>query len=74
MRIPAVEKYIVSELMRVGAESVVKIDWATAALEKCYKNKQIRENWPKFTDSVIDILNDAINEVRVAKTWTHKGG
>ena len=72
MRIPALERLVVLQLIKASEGRIEKLNWMTTMLEKLYRNRPLRENWEKFVDQIISILNDALIEARVAKKWTHK--
>ena len=74
MRLPAVERWVVLQLISASQGKVEKQDFMTKALEKFYRCKPIRENWGPFIDRLVSILTDATIEARVSRQWTHEGG
>ncbi len=74
MRLPAVERFVVLQLINASQGKVEKQDFMTKALEKFYKCKPLRENWGPFIDRLVSILTDATVEARVARQWTYTVG
>lgn len=64
-----IRDWLIAKTLVDGFKQIEKINWCTKALEICYKQKQLKDNWSKFIDGVIGLLEDAIDEAKRAKEW-----
>ena len=60
---------IITKILIDSFKRIEKQDFTTKALEICYKKKEVRLAWGIFTDSVIGLFEDAIDETKQAKGW-----
>ena len=61
-----------SWIFKDGFKNLEKQNYVTKALEALYKQKVLKDTWPQFCGGVIGILEDAIDEAKTAKGWTHE--
>lgn len=54
-----------------GGKEIQKKNIMTKFLEKIYKQKEFKDNWPTVCNGVIELLNDAVDEAKTARMWTH---
>ena len=65
-----IRDWLLSKLFLDGFKEIEKTNFATKALYLCKKQVPMTI-WSQFCDSVIGLLEDAIDEVKQAKKWEH---
>ena len=61
---------ILPKIWEASFKKLEKLNIITRALEQCFKNKLLRATWNSFLNSVTSWLEDAINEVNQARSWS----
>lgn len=64
-----IRNWVISKIFIDGFKHIEKQNFMLKALDACYKRKELKTVWGAFTDSVIGLLEDAIDETKQAKKW-----
>ena len=69
--IDKIRNWLLAKMLMDGFKQIEKINWMTKALDICYKQSLLKSSWVPFLDSVDGLLDDAKDEVKQARFWTH---
>jgi len=64
-----IKDWILKRFLISSFKQIEKQNFATGALQLCFKVEAIRRVWGTFIDSVISVFEDAIDEAKSAKSW-----
>lgn len=67
-----IRDWLIARFMQQAFKTIEKQNFVTKSLEICFKQEYLRDYWQKFLDSVESLLKDAIDEVKVCRTWGKK--
>lgn len=54
-----------------GLKEIEKQNYITKFLEKMYQQPDLKKNWKTVCQGIAELLRDAMEETKVAGTWTH---
>ena len=71
MMLETIRNKILAKLFEDGFKKIERLDWMTSVLKVCFKNKLLKATWNSFLNSVESMIEDAKDEIRMARTWTN---